>query len=1098
MADDKPVTAAPTLESVSWNADGSIRVVWENNAATGATYTQILFYARRSGSGQFVQINSVSGNSAINAQAYSLYTGPGLVKWNPGYGYEIAIKAYGPAGLSVFSTTKGVPALKTPTPSITTVSRDSATSATVNFTLTATPPATVTSVYAMARVAGTTTFRQVNATGNGTARSIRVPIDDSAGAKDVEVYLYATGPAGNSTPSSTKEIEAWWQPPAAPTDLVSSRQFNGTVRLALTYSESARKFIAGIRIYRATLTSGFVFIGNRAGKPPTWNDTDAVAHVGYRYQVETYGPGGSSTSRASETSQASVTKPNSPSSVTAVYLAGDEASLSWNTAETSSKPYTGQKVLRRNVGASAWSVIARLASTAKSYTDPLGPDKRVEYAIQPFNAAGDAETPSSPSDPVATTPARPPKLTAAWQGATSIKTSWDAFTSIGNALDVEFATDRGDALGTWYPGTTPSAPLPITARSWVHSSVSPTVPHWYRLRVRNTAIPGAPASAWLYSAEVKAQTKPLMPTMLMPTPVDASSPVRLQLVHNPVDGTAQTLAQIRYRKQGVTTWTTRSLTTQDYYDIAAAAYANGDILEVQGRTAGASGVYSDWSEPALLVTLRARIPVTITSPAPGPFTSSIVKVAWTAPGQVSAVVELLAGSDVVLKSETVTLANEVTFDDLEDGQSYTIRVTARDAYQDSVPATVTIAVTLIRPAPPVLGVTWRPGDAATLLTARPSSGLTIQRRNLAPALELGQRTAPAVNARQVSLSLADDNHLPGLQVNVTDAGTGLEWFGLEDRADGELVGAIVTLTTLGSAAVAAEVVLKMNGNQVFLVPAAVPVWPDSVTVRMSPTSMPGHPSLEVRSTMAATSFVATQVGIIGTRTGENWSDYFDINTVTDGLHYRRVSTGVVVETAETMVGPGDIPVSPMVRLTYLRWDPRKKKWLPVGVGGDDWGWIDRIPPLNQTLRYKARGYSESNGYSDSNVVEVTSASRDVHLNYGPAWSGHVSGGAREVDASGRSRQMVATQYADRDFASIARAKRRTPGTLGVSMRLLPGTGVSTVEDWLEALSADGDMVFRDTQGLVMKGGAQEDGWSPVSRFVETLSFQIVETGEVYV
>ena len=113
-------------------------------------------------------------------------------------------------------------------------------------------------------------------------------------------------------------------------------------------------------------------------------------------------------------------------------------------------------------------------------------------------------------------------------------------------------------------------------------------------------------------------------------------------------------------------------------------------------------------------------------------------------------------------------------------------------------------------------------------------------------------------------------------------------------------------------------------------------------------------------------------------------------------------------------------------------------------------------------------------------------------------SGHVSGGAREVDASGRSRQMVSTQYADRDFASIARAKRRTPGTLGVSMRLLPGTGVSTVEDWLEALSADGDMVFRDTQGLVMKGGAQEDGWSPVSRFVETLSFQIVETGEVYV
>ena len=144
-------TDAPTLVSATRNADGSIRVTWENNAKTGATYGEVSFHARVAGAtGAYTRIGNVTG-SGINTRSYNLYRAPNGAAFQPGVGYDIALRAAGPAGESAYSSSRTVPAMKTATPSIDSVSRGSATSGNVIFSIDPVAPATLSSVYLYSR-----------------------------------------------------------------------------------------------------------------------------------------------------------------------------------------------------------------------------------------------------------------------------------------------------------------------------------------------------------------------------------------------------------------------------------------------------------------------------------------------------------------------------------------------------------------------------------------------------------------------------------------------------------------------------------------------------------------------------------------------------------------------------------------------------------------------------------------------------------------------------------------------------------------------------------------------------------------------------------
>lgn len=99
MAD--PITTdAPTLISATRLSATTVKFVWENNAKTGAVYTAIGFDARELPAGQWGQVNQLTGNNAIKAAVFTHRHLDGLL------GYEVALRAVGPAGASPRSNTK--------------------------------------------------------------------------------------------------------------------------------------------------------------------------------------------------------------------------------------------------------------------------------------------------------------------------------------------------------------------------------------------------------------------------------------------------------------------------------------------------------------------------------------------------------------------------------------------------------------------------------------------------------------------------------------------------------------------------------------------------------------------------------------------------------------------------------------------------------------------------------------------------------------------------------------------------------------------------------------------------------------------------------
>lgn len=1179
-------TDAPTLVSATRNADGSIRVTWENNAKSGATYGEVSFHARVAGAtGAYTRIGNVTG-AGINTRSYNLHKAPNGAAFQPGVGYDIALRAAGPAGESAYSSSRTVPAMQTATPSIDSVSRVSATSGNVIFSIDPVAPATLSSVYLYSRRKGTSTWTQVNSTGNGTARQVRVPNMD--GLYAYEVRLQAAGPAGLSGFSAVREVPSWFTVPAAVTDLLAARSLTGSVKLTWSATETDRAPITGFNLYRATGATGqFTLLKamgattrsftdgsasgstvyryqvapyNQAGEatsrptvtsnpelPPaptnllaarntdgtvtlTWargtggtvsgyriyratgatgqfvvlttknatshTDTTAKADVDYRYAVEAYNAAGASTSRPTVNVGASLLRPNPPSQApTVAYVAPNQAALTWNLNVASNRPYTGQRIRMRTVGTTAWSTVADVGPAVTTATVTVGANKYVEFAIEPYNGAGLSEATSPISAKLATVPAVPASLTARWGTGSNIITTWPDFSSIGNGIDVEFSTNGGDAAATWHPGTTPAAPLPITARSWQHTGVTVSVPHWYRLRVRRTDIEGAPASGWIYSGKVEGQTKPNPPTVVRPDGLDATEAIRLALIHNPVDGTPLTAAQIRYRVQGTTSWTTRTLGAASVYDIAPGTFSNGQVLEVQGQTAGASGVYSDWS-PSTLLVLRARPTVAIVSPPAGSWPSPTLPVEWTATAQVEAVVELLDAQGGMVDSRQVGAdVRRVEFK-VEDRAAYTVRVTVTDAYQASLPASVVISVELERPAPPDLRATFREDDpdypASVLLQARPVTGYNLIRANYAQDddnWEGGDNAPPVASA---TLTNPDTGETVDASIfEFSSSGQDVFHTAVSVPAGGSVVGTVTLTSFTGAASVEVGLVSTISGwsSVAWSLPIQVPVWPATITVTtdVQALGVGALPNLRLRSVNPSAAYAFNTGLIVSTDLPINPA-YFDESSTSDVYHYvRQWDPWRVSEVTEAYSGSGDFPVAQTVRIEFWRSADDGKTWQRVGDAGPDWSLVDTQPPLLARLLYRARAYAEQGGWAESNLVEVSAKACDAFLHY----AGVVLRGGYEPSYTGTAgRQSVLRRYVGRDKPSAVFGDRAAR-TQAYRITLLDDS--TPLARWVTAAEHPGTVTVRDPGGRVLGGILSDFSWDDSTEDEQTVSFTVTES-----
>ena len=285
-----------------------------------------------------------------------------------------------------------------------------------------------------------------------------------------------------------------------------------------------------------------------------------------------------------------INTPGAPSSVSASRNSDTSASVSWTRATGADTTYQRIYVERQTDGG-AWAELTYVAGTATSYTDTtISANHTYSYRVRAYNSSGYSSYGTSGA--IYTTPAAPANVTGerSGNGTSIVLTVSNDNTRTATGFDVQYRAEGSD---TWTNATVASSTgTPVTSITINNMGGS------FYFRVRNTRTSPALASAWTESALVVTITPPNAPTLVSPSSgavLGASSStqsVTFEWQHNPVDGSSQTAAEIRYRKSTTQTWTTATATTSES---KAITLDRGYTYVWQVRTKGADANYGPWS-----------------------------------------------------------------------------------------------------------------------------------------------------------------------------------------------------------------------------------------------------------------------------------------------------------------------------------------------------------------------------------------------------------------------------------------------------------------------------------------------------------------------
>ena len=282
-----------------------------------------------------------------------------------------------------------------------------------------------------------------------------------------------------------------------------------------------------------------------------------------------------------------VVAPSAPSGLSVVRNSDSKNTLSWTRGENADVTYASIKVERKTDGG-AWSQIASVAGTATSYADTTtAADHAYEYRIRASNSTGNSAY-ATCSTVVYNTPAAPTGITAARSGDNTVALTIDNAAKTATKLEIQRSTDGA----TWATvSTVEGSPVKST-------SDNPGGGTFY-YRARNTR--GSLASAWSPASNaVVTICAPAAPTLL--TPVSGSvvrkalETITFAWAHNPIDGSAQQAAKLRYSTDKGATWVEVAVSG------AAASYDLENAFEVNSEvtwsvcTKGAHDDYGPWSD----------------------------------------------------------------------------------------------------------------------------------------------------------------------------------------------------------------------------------------------------------------------------------------------------------------------------------------------------------------------------------------------------------------------------------------------------------------------------------------------------------------------
>lgn len=385
--------------------------------------------------------------------------------------------------------------------------------------------------------------------------------------------------------------------------------------------------------------------------------------------------------------------PAAPTRMTNSRRDDHSSTIAWTVPSSTAAPVQSVEI-QREVNNSGWVALTTSTKASGSMTvTGQNPGNRYRYRVRGRNSGGSGAWANSPWVYQTPVPVGNPQAT---RSGNDIVISW----TNRNAVDYGGIRiiDNGTQVN-W---------VNSPATSWTHPAPSTATTHRYQLE----AFYGDLKAARVYTNTVQLLAAPLAPTDLAPSGVFlAPGTHSFSWTHRPTDGTAQAGYEIRFRRVGLTDWTTYTGTTSASRSVSTSTFASsGQAIEWQVRTKGAHADFGPWSAVATVEVL-SRPTVAFTAPASGAaiasasvpvsFTISRVPASWY--------LQVWNTTDDVGHKSYAGYATESpvtqTVTGLRDGKSYQLRLTATDR-TESTQATRTITASFPQPAPPTLSGEW--------------------------------------------------------------------------------------------------------------------------------------------------------------------------------------------------------------------------------------------------------------------------------------------------------------------------------------------------------------------------------------------------------
>lgn len=300
-----------------------------------------------------------------------------------------------------------------------------------------------------------------------------------------------------------------------------------------------------------------------------------------------YAAGGSYTANAATTLYAvwKVVAPAAPSNCTNTRNSDTKNTVKWTRGANADVTYASVKVERSTDGG-PWSEIASVAGTATSYADAsTSADHYYRYRVRAYNATGYSSY--ATSGYTYNTPAPPAKVTASRLAQNTVALSVENAARTATGLDLQRSAD-----GEQWSDIPSVSGSPVTEATDAPGGGT----FWYR--ARNTR--GELVSDWSpISNAVVTITPPNAPTLVSPASgvvvSKAQEQVTFQWLHNPVDGSAQTAAELRYSLDGGQTWQVVEISGNAASYGLSNAFAVNSTVTWGVRTKGADEDFGPWS-----------------------------------------------------------------------------------------------------------------------------------------------------------------------------------------------------------------------------------------------------------------------------------------------------------------------------------------------------------------------------------------------------------------------------------------------------------------------------------------------------------------------